>query len=60
MNKILVGVDGSLYIGEPRNHCIRKVWGVARRAERERRKGICEIEKGAHKTDIEPVHAEGI
>ena len=23
---IVMGEDGSLYIGEPRNHCIRKVW----------------------------------
>jgi streptogramin lyase len=25
---IAVGEDGSLYIGEPRNHCIRKVWNI--------------------------------
>jgi len=25
---IAVGGDGSLYIGEPRNHCIRKVWNI--------------------------------
>lgn len=24
---IMLGTDGSLYVGEPRNHCIRKVWG---------------------------------
>jgi sugar lactone lactonase YvrE len=28
---IVLGADGSLYIGEPRNHCIRKVWGRQRR-----------------------------
>jgi len=27
---IVMGTDGSLYIGEPRNHCIRKVWSVTR------------------------------
>jgi len=30
---IVLGADGSLYIGEPRNHCIRKVWGGAGTAE---------------------------
>jgi len=25
---IVIAEDGSLYIGEPRNHCIRKVWGM--------------------------------
>lgn len=26
---IVTDADGNLYLGEPRNHCIRKVWGVA-------------------------------
>ena len=26
---IVIAEDGSLYISEPRNHCIRKVWGMA-------------------------------
>jgi sugar lactone lactonase YvrE len=34
---IILGSDGCLYIGEPRNHCIRKVWGVAGTAECHRR-----------------------
>ena len=45
---ILLGADGSLYIGEPRNHCIRKVWGLARAADSERRRATCENEQGAY------------
>jgi len=30
---IVMGADGSLYIGEPRNHCIRRVWGGAAAAD---------------------------
>ena len=33
---ILLGTDGSLHIGEPRNNCIRKIWGLARTAASDR------------------------
>jgi len=35
---ILLDVHGNLYIAEPRNHCIRKVWGLARTAKDDIRK----------------------
>ena len=42
---IQLGVDGSLYIGEPRNHCIRRIWGLARAAQ-----GGSENERDAHES----------